>query len=374
MKERPATASAWARLSASSAVVASLLRRSLAPLRALKAGVYASSSINLRSYFVSRRKRAGRRPSSLSIFLYGVTFLRTVSPKVRRSRSRFTSSSPCARSISANARASPGSPRPLIARSIWCRAWIVTRCCGRSAAPRNSMARKSTLDLAERLIADAGGREDELPLIQHGLMLTWHQAVAAVHPSDRIVLDASPLEAAGGLAKLLSSHADAVLQTEAPDAERRFAVERLFRALTDVNVEGKAIRRPQSFRSLVAVTDISADALRGIIEALRSDGVSFLTPYSPHPITDATPIDISHEALIRCWVRLADPRDGWLKREFDDGLIWRLLLVEARSFERDDGASYPRRPPKSAGTGGGTRNSTLRGPSAMAGISCLSKA
>lgn len=231
-----------------------------------------------------------------------------------------------------------------------------------------------TLDLAERLIADAGGREDELPLIQHGLMLTWHQAVAAVHPSDRIVLDASPLEAAGGLAKLLSSHADAVLQTEAPDAERRFAVERLFRALTDVNVEGKAIRRPQSFRSLVAVTDISADALRGIIEALRSDGVSFLTPYSPHPITDATPIDISHEALIRCWVRLADPRDGWLKREFDDGLIWRLLLVEARSFERDDGASYPRRPPKSAGTGGGTRNSTLRGPSAMAGISCLSKA
>ena len=37
-----------------------------------------------------------------------------------------------------------------------------------------------TLDLAERLIADAAGREDELPLIQHELMLMWHDAAAKV--------------------------------------------------------------------------------------------------------------------------------------------------------------------------------------------------
>jgi hypothetical protein len=30
-------------------------------------------------------------------------------------------------------------------------------------------------DLAERLIADAGGGQDELPLIQHALMLLWNQ-------------------------------------------------------------------------------------------------------------------------------------------------------------------------------------------------------
>jgi formylglycine-generating enzyme required for sulfatase activity len=192
-----------------------------------------------------------------------------------------------------------------------------------------------TLDLADRLIADAGGREDELPLIQHGLMLMWHEAAARLQHNHKVVLDSAPLEAAGGLSRMLSAHADAAADAAAPDAERRHIIERLFRALTDVNVEGRAIRRPQAFRDLVAVTATDADTLRDLIEALRRDGVSFLTPYPPLPITDATPIDIGHEALIRCWDRLANPQNGWLKREFDDGLIWRLLLVESKSFERD---------------------------------------
>ncbi len=192
-----------------------------------------------------------------------------------------------------------------------------------------------TLDLAERLIADATGREDELPLIQHGLMLMWHDALTSLKSGGEIVLDAAPLEAARGLSRMLSAHADAAVEIAAPDPKRRAAVERLFRALTDVNVEGKAIRRPQAFRDLFAVTGIDADTLRGIINALRRDGVSFLTPYPPEPITEATLIDIGHEALIRCWDRLSDPQNGWLKREFDDGLIWRSLLVEAKDFARD---------------------------------------
>ncbi len=190
-----------------------------------------------------------------------------------------------------------------------------------------------TLNLAERLIADAGGREDELPLIQHGLMLMWHKAAANASADGKIVLDAAPLEAAGGLSRMLSKHADAAVAAAAPDPERRAAVERLFRALTDVNVEGRAIRRPQTFRDLVASTTTDAGTLRGIVDALRRDGVSFLTPYPPTPITDATVIDIGHEALIRCWDRLSDPQTGWLKSEFDDGLVWRSLAVEAKGFE-----------------------------------------
>jgi formylglycine-generating enzyme required for sulfatase activity len=192
-----------------------------------------------------------------------------------------------------------------------------------------------SLDLAERLIADVAGREDELPLIQHGLMLMWHDAAAEVQPSGKTLLDAAPLQAAGGLTRMLSARADAEVEAAAPDAERRYGVERLFRALTDVTVEGNAIRRPQAFRDLVAVIGISSDQLRAIIDKLRRDGVSFLTPYAPAPIVDATPIDIGHEALIRCWDRLSDSQNGWLKRELDDGLVWRSLLVEARGFERN---------------------------------------
>ena len=188
-------------------------------------------------------------------------------------------------------------------------------------------------ELADRLISDAGGREDELPLIQHGLMYMWNNAAAKTPAGGKIILDPLPLEESGGLASLLSRHADAIVDEAAADSERRYAVERLFRSLTDLNAEGHAVRRPQLFRDLVALTEIGAEKLRGIIDALRREGVSFLTPYSRQPITEGTTIDISHEALIRCWKRLADPLDGWLKHEFDDGLIWRSLLVEASGFK-----------------------------------------
>jgi formylglycine-generating enzyme required for sulfatase activity/energy-coupling factor transporter ATP-binding protein EcfA2 len=190
-------------------------------------------------------------------------------------------------------------------------------------------------ELAEKLVAEAGGREDELPLIQHGLMFLWNAAAARAKPGERVVLDSEPLEAAGGLVRLLSDHADAVASVAAADPAHRDILERLFRALTDMNVEGKAIRRPQAFRDLVAVTQSEPDTLRGIIEAFRRDGVSFVTPYGDQPIADNTVIDISHEALIRCWDKLADPGSGWLTHEFNDGLIWRSLLVEAEGFAAD---------------------------------------
>src|SRR5262249_16665804 len=62
---------------------------------------------------------------------------------------------------------------------------------------------------------------------------------------------------------------------------------------------------------------------------------SFLRPYGTDPIRPDEEVDISHEALIRCWQKIADRRDGWLQREFRDGLTWRSLLVAADDFERN---------------------------------------
>ena len=188
-------------------------------------------------------------------------------------------------------------------------------------------------DLAERLIAEARGSEDELPLIQHGLMMIWEHAAQARLPGTKITPDTSLLDAAGGLSTLLSNHADRVMAHVAPDQISELSVERLFRALTDVNVEGQAIRRPQAFADLVKVTGAAPEKLQDIIEAFRAENVSFLTPYAPALIEDATVVDISHGALIRSWRKIADPTNGWLKKEFDDGLIWRSLSVEAKGFE-----------------------------------------
>ena len=186
--------------------------------------------------------------------------------------------------------------------------------------------------LAARLIASVRGREDELPLLQHGLMLMWEDAVRRAAPGARPTLDIGIVEEAGGLAELLSSHADAVMAKAAPHQRGRRIVEGAFRALTDVNAEGSAIRRPLSFKALCRAAGARAQALRPILDAFRAPGVSFLTPYATAPIDDETIIDISHEALIRCWRKVGDRPDGWLQKEIRAGLRWRTMLFQAEGF------------------------------------------
>ena len=98
--------------------------------------------------------------------------------------------------------------------------------------------------LAERLIASVRGREDELPLLQHGLMLMWDDAAGRAHEGERPRLDGAIVDKAGGLAELLSYHADRVMASVAPDESGERLVEDVFRALTDVSAEGSAIRSP----------------------------------------------------------------------------------------------------------------------------------
>lgn len=208
-------------------------------------------------------------------------------------------------------------------------------------------------ELTERLIADAGGGQDQLPLIQHGLMRLYEDKVggAVAAAGDRDVTSTGALasgprwrltvedqRAGGGPSALLSAHADMIADQAArkhlagePNRER--VTEDLFRALTDINPDGQGIRRPVRLSELVAVTGAQETAVRGVIDAFRADGVSFLTPYGDQPIVGDKLIDIGHEALIRCWTKVADPADGWLQREFRNGLVWRSLLVQADSFD-----------------------------------------
>src|SRR5262249_29940820 len=195
-----------------------------------------------------------------------------------------------------------------------------------------------TIELADRLIADVQGSQDELPLIQHGLMRMWDLAGEAA-PGKQAPrrLDLPLYEAHGPLARLLDGHAEAVALAAAPDEPGRREVENLFRALSDINADGHAIRRPQTVQSLMAVTGAERGRLISILDAFRSDGVSFLTPYAPAGLDKETMIDVSHEALIRCWNSLAAAPNGWLHREFRDGLIWQSLLSQAEIFEKDPG-------------------------------------
>lgn len=191
--------------------------------------------------------------------------------------------------------------------------------------------------LAERLVADSRGGQDELPLIQHGLSRLWHFASPATSDPDgpAPILDLPAYEKHGPLGRLLSEHADQIADGVAGDADGQRIVEELFRALTDINADGNAVRRPQPFAVLAAVAGTTEARLQAILDAFRAAGVSFVTPFAPQPIDAGTTIDISHEALIRRWQRIDEKSQGWLQKEFRDGLIWRALLVQAESFRAD---------------------------------------
>jgi hypothetical protein len=192
-----------------------------------------------------------------------------------------------------------------------------------------------TLDLAERLIAEARGSQDELPLIQHGLM-RLHDLAGRPERAWRLTLADYPQ--ARGLAGLLSDHADEAMARVEPDDRGREGTrvtEDLFRALTDINADGQATRYPRRLRDLMAIAGADEATVRRVVDAFRAEGVSFMRPYGLEPIALDDSVDISHEALIRCWARIAAAEDGWLIREFKNGLVWRSLLVQADSFERD---------------------------------------
>jgi len=186
------------------------------------------------------------------------------------------------------------------------------------------------MDLANRMIAEAGGSQDQLPLIQHGLMLMHHERANA--SPWRLGLE----NCRDGLTQSLSRHADSVMaacvrEHGVPPA----VVEQIFRALTEINADGQAIRRPQTLRALLETSAAAETHVRAVIDAFRAEGVSFLRPYGVQALSEHDLVDVSHEALIRCWGKLAEKKDGWLVREFRDGLLWRALLVQTESFERD---------------------------------------
>lgn len=186
--------------------------------------------------------------------------------------------------------------------------------------------------LAERLANDAAG-PDGLPLVQHALMRLHAAHQGAAEGWQLAAADYPP----DGLASLLSRHADEVAQLAArqPGADAAL-VERLFRALTTVTAEGQVVRRPQPLARLAAVCGVSPQVLAGVVEVFRADGVSFLTArHRTGALAGEEWIDIGHEALLRCWSQLSDPRNGWLMDEVRDGLVWRALLVQAESYEAD---------------------------------------
>jgi tetratricopeptide (TPR) repeat protein len=162
--------------------------------------------------------------------------------------------------------------------------------------------------LVLRLLNDFGDEYDQLPVLQHALMRTWDYWAKQLPPSG--AMDIEDYDAIGTFRQALSLHAEeAYEEVGAEDAKN--AAERIFKALTDSFSDARGIRRPTCTRDLAAVTETPEAEVIRIVEIFRRPGRCFLMPPADVPLTEQCIVDISHESLMRCWVRLAD----WAEQE-----------------------------------------------------------
>jgi hypothetical protein len=215
--------------------------------------------------------------------------------------------------------------------------------------------------LVRTLMLGAATSPDPLPLLQHALMRMAEGKSGANKMAW--TLDESDLRRVSEGANPLSVHADKIWDALAArhGAPGRDAMEWIFRALFDVEKSGEAVRRPRDFGDLKHIVGGTSDAraamVEDIVETFAAERNNLLV-VSGKRGRDSRRVDISHEALLRQWTRIAGGgavkvADSLKQKEIEDGLMWRSLafpkrakdwlspgvLIEARKlFQRMDAA------------------------------------
>jgi energy-coupling factor transporter ATP-binding protein EcfA2 len=191
-----------------------------------------------------------------------------------------------------------------------------------------------TFNLVNRLLNDAGGGPDYLPALQHAMMRMWE---AWKVQSDYSPIDIQHYEKIGGIRDALSMNAEEAFD-ELPGQSRPLA-EKLFKCLTELGADNRAVRRPASLREICAVTETGEREVQAVVETFRREGRSFLMPPPTVELTPDTLIDIAHESLIRGWRRLRD----WMEEEAQSARVY-LRLAESAQLHRSGQESLMRDP------------------------------
>lgn len=183
---------------------------------------------------------------------------------------------------------------------------------------------KITPRLVQQLLNDLGDNPDQLPILQHALMRTWsYWSLYRDYEEEQV--DLKHYEAIGTMAEALSMHANEAFD-ELTDDQKRIC-EILFKAITEKRGENFGIRRPTRLNEIAAIADCSEEEVIDVIEKFREPGRSLLTPAFGTPISSKSMVDISHESLMRIWVRLKN----WVDDEAEAVQMY-IRLAEAASM------------------------------------------
>ena len=180
--------------------------------------------------------------------------------------------------------------------------------------------------LLTRLVNDVGDNPDQLSILQHAMNRTWahwHHDRGAQGP-----INMDDYEAVGTMAKALDGHANKAY-AELPHGRKQFLCQRAFKALTDRGTDPRGVRRPTKFADLRAIVGATSDdELLEVLGPFRKASRSFLMPAEGETIGPNSPIDISHESLMRVWVKL----NVWTNEEAEAAREYRRVSDRAEGY------------------------------------------
>jgi WD40 repeat protein len=180
--------------------------------------------------------------------------------------------------------------------------------------------------LVQQLLNDLGDNPDQLPILQHALMRTWSYW-ASYKDYEEESVDLKHYEAIGTMSEALSLHANEAFDelTE----EQKHICEVLFKAITEKRGENFGIRRPTRLNEIAAIADVSEEEVIHVIDKFRDPSRSLLTPSHGVNMSSKSMVDISHESLMRIWVRLKN----WVDDEADAVQMYSRLAEAASMYQ-----------------------------------------
>jgi WD40 repeat protein/energy-coupling factor transporter ATP-binding protein EcfA2 len=180
--------------------------------------------------------------------------------------------------------------------------------------------------LVQRLLNDLGDNPDQLPILQHSLMRTWDYWTR--HREAGEPLDVHHYEAIGTMKEALSLHANEAYD-ELTEGQKRVC-EKLFKSITEKGGDqNQGVRRPTRLSEITAIAGAREEDLIAIIDKFREPGRSLLTPAAGIKLTGDSIIDISHESLMRIWVRLKN----WVDDEAEAIQMYQRLSEASAMYQ-----------------------------------------
>ena len=179
--------------------------------------------------------------------------------------------------------------------------------------------------LVQQLLNDLGDKHDQLPILQHALMRTWDYWTKQRKNNEPI--DIVHYEFIGGMEEALSLHADEAFEELNKREKDICAI--LFKALTEKGADGRGIRRPTKLKDIAEITAAHINEIINVVEAFRMVGRTLLMPSPTITLNGDSIIDISHESLMRVWVRCKE----WVEEEGESVKMYVRLSEAAGMYQ-----------------------------------------